>query len=362
MDIYDRLKEYTSIPGGSGYESLMAYRLKEDLEPLADEVKIDLLGNVIACFPGKNPKAPTVMLFAHMDQIGFVVTNIDQAGYLHVNKNGSVPDKVAPGLALRVRTTKGDYLPAVVSEKSYHVMTEQEKMQVTPIPDLRIDVGASKPSQVLEKNIQVGCSIVYAPVFERLLGSQVAATALDNRGSCLVLTMCAEALSRTQVDSTVYIVGTVQEEHNLRGAMVAAQTIKPDIAIALDVCLASNAPGLEDRFTVRTGGGPVINMYSFHGRGTLNGVIAHEGLARHMAKTAEEGDIPVGWFASRGLLTDATYVQNLFGGIATIDLAFPVKYAHSPCEVCDVNDLVLLSDLCVKAIAGFDESFQLGRY
>jgi putative aminopeptidase FrvX len=362
MEALSLLKDYMLIPAGSGYESRMAYRLKADFERFTNDVCIDRIGNVIAHFKSELKNAPKVMLFAHMDQIGFVVTHITHDGYLRLNKNGSVPDKIVPGLALTVLTQEGNVFNAVAGEKSYHVMTIAEKESVTPIPSLFIDIGVSSDEEVLRLGIQIGDSVVYRPFFERLQGSYVTGTSIDNRGACVALMLCAEAISKIQLECDVYLVGSVQEEHNMHGAMTAANVILPDIAIALDVCLASDSPGLEETFNSATGNGPAITMYSFHGRGTLNGVIPHMGLVKLVRSAAEQSGIMHTWFASRGLLTDATYVQNVGKGVATIDLSFPVKYAHSPCEVCNMDDVVTLGRLCAATLERINGDFPLTRY
>lgn len=362
MNALTLLEDYMLIPAGSGYESLMAYRLKHDLSEFSEDVSLDRLGNVISFFEGRDKNAPSVMLFAHMDQIGFIVTNIDEKGYLRLNKNGSVPDKVVPGQSLMIRNRKGDYFPGVVAEKAYHIMSNQEKETVTPIPSLYVDLGMKSKDEVLSNGIGIGCSVVFKPFFQALENNYITGTSIDNRGGCAALVLSAEKIAGQALDSDVYIVGTVQEEHNMHGAQTAANTIHPDIAIALDVCLASDSPGLEGVFDSVTGGGPAINMYSFHGRGTLNGVVAHQGLADLISTTAEENSIAYSWFASRGLLTDATYVQNIDKGVATIDLSFPVKYAHSPCEVCNLDDITALSDLCARTLLRINRNFSLNRF
>lgn len=362
MNAMELLREYMLTPAGCGYEAGMAHKLQDSLRPFADQIHIDKAGNVIARIEGSDQEAPCTMLFAHMDQVGFVVTNVDANGYLRVNKNGSVPDKLAPGCALLVRTVEGEYIPGVISERAYHIMTEAEKSKVEPIPSLYVDIGVKSKERAKELGVLVGCSAQYQPHFARLDGTNVTGTAIDNRGGCVALVICAERLAGTRPKATTYLVGTVQEEHNLRGAICAANAIQPDIAICLDVCLASDAPGLEQMFDAPTGAGPVINLYSFHGRGTLNGVIAHEGLVRLAQRTAGEEGIPVNRFASRGILTDATYIQNMGDGVATIDLSFPAKYTHSPCEVCDVADIERLGLLCAGMISRIDRNFPLNRY
>lgn len=362
MDTIDLLKDYMLIPAGSGYESRMAYRLRDDFLRFTEDVNIDRIGNVIANFKCNESNPPRVMIFAHMDEIGFVVTKITSNGFLRLNKNGSVPDKIVPGLALIIQTQEGNLINGVVAEKSYHIMTDAEKFSVTPIPSLFVDIGVNSREDVTKLGIRVGDSVVYKPQFEKLQGSYVAGTSIDNRGGCVAMMLCAEAVSTACLKCDLFMVGSVQEEHNMHGAMTAANMLKPDIAIALDICLAADTPGLEEVFDAKTGNGPVINMYSFHGRGTLNGVIAHMGLAQLVQKTAEKYSIKYSHFASRGLLTDATYVQNVGLGVATIDLGFPIKYAHSPYEVCNIEDINLLGELCTKTILEIDKDFSIKRY
>ena len=163
-------------------------------------------------------------------------------------------------------------------------------------------------------------------------------------------------------EQEVFLVGTVQEEFNLRGAMLAARVLKPDIAIALDVALAGDTPDLSGRFPVKLGGGPVVSLYNFHGRGTLNGTIAHRGLADLAIRAAKEADIPLQRFASTGILTDSAYVQLENEGIAALDLGFPARYTHTPVEACNPEDIEQLARLIREMLGGMDETFRLPRY
>lgn len=357
------LRESMTTPGISGYEGNMVRWMKSHLSGCTDRLEVDRAGNVIGVINGTDPSAYRTMLFAHMDQIGMVVANILDDGYLCVTKNGSVPDKVLPGCELVIRTLSNEYIPGCVAVKSYHAMRDADKASIEPITELLVDIGAKGKKDVHDAGIRIGCAVQYKPNFVQLLGNRIAGTAIDNRASCTAIVRCAQYFFENRPNTTLYVVGTVQEEHNLRGGLIAARAINPDIAICLDVTLASDAPGMGMAGDNPIGMGPTLNMYSFHGRGTLNGTIAHEGLACLAQQTADECGIHLSRFAMRGLLTDASYVQlEGCGGVATIDLSFPVRNAHSPMEVCDVEDLYGLYRLTCGMISRIDAGFNCSRF
>ena len=156
--------------------------------------------------------------------------------------------------------------------------------------------------------------------------------------------------------------GTVWEEFNLRGAMLAARDIKPDAAISLDVTLSGDTPDLNTRFDTKLGGGPCLQLYSFHGRGTLNGTIANEPLFRYAKKIAKEENISYQRFSALGLLTDTSYLQFENNGIACLEMGYPARYTHSPVEMCDMDDLTGLSKLVSAMLKKFDKNMDLKRY
>ena len=160
---------------------------------------------------------------------------------------------------------------------------------------------------------------------------------------------------------SLHLVFSVQEEYNLRGAQPAAQALRPDIAIQLDLVLATDTPDMVGRGEVSLGGGPAISLYSFHGRGTLNGVIPHPAMARLFEDTARAESLPLQRSAQIGALTDLSYVQLTGEGVASIDLGFPLRYTHSSLEVCDLNDLEGLVRLLAAAVARIDRDFSLDR-
>jgi putative aminopeptidase FrvX len=151
----------------------------------------------------------------------------------------------------------------------------------------------------------------------------------------------------------VVLVGSVQEEFNLRGAMLAAEKIKPVAAISLDLVAAGDTPEMGTPNGIEVGRGPVMGLYSFHGRGTLNGVIPHPGLVDMTEKAAAKGKIPLQKHATVGLLTDASYVQLVNGGTPSIDLCWPTRYTHTGVEMCSLDDLHGLATLAGDIVAAF---------
>lgn len=362
MDAYKLMEELMLVPGCSGREERVAALMKEKLSPLCDEVWGDRNGNVVGTLRGTDPEGYSMMLFAHMDQVGYVVTGIADDGSLRVDKNGSVAEKVAPGCALLVRTEGGAYIPGCVGVMSAHAMSAAERANMTPLAELCVDIGVHSWERAHELGIYPGCTAVYRPFFARMDGSMITGTAIDNRGGCCTLILCAEELRAARPKVTVHFVATVQEEHNLRGVLSAANILRPDIAIGIDVSLASDSLGLSGLYNNATGTGPCITYYSHHGRGTLNGVIGHEGLAKLALAAAAEREIPINRFAARGILTDLTYVQGVGKGAASLDMSFPVKYTHSPSEVCDVEDIRKLAAVCAGMAGKIDRGFKLERF
>lgn len=362
MEFIHVLQEFMGLEAISGYEEKMAVAFRDHLQPYCNDVTVDKAGNVIGRFPSKNQAAQKVMVFAHLDNLGFIVRKIEQSGLLQVDRLGGIPEKVLPGVSIRIRTVKGEYVDGVVAVKSHHATKPSEKYVVDFVIDLYIDVGAQSKQQVLDMGIRIGCPAMYRPSFTQLAGSRVTGTYVDNRGGCAALVDIARRISGKELPCEVYIVGTVWEEFNLRGAMMAAKSILPDFALCLDVSLAGDTPDTGKAFEDALGCGPCVVLYNFHGRGTLNGTIAHEGLYKLAKSCAAEEGIPLQEFSALGMLTDNAYVQFENGYVACLDLAFPARYTHSPAEMCDLRDLEGLAALVASMLEKIDGDFRPNRY
>lgn len=363
MKLIEIMEDFMMTEAVSGYEKKMAYKLKSYLESFSDSVEIDKAGNVISTFPGTDSSAPSIMIFAHIDQLGFIVRKIEKNGLIQIDRLGGIPEKVLPGLKVSIATIDGDsYVSGVIGNKSHHATAVEDKYKVDLVTSLYIDIGAQSDQDVMEKGIHIGCPICYAPSFTKLMGNRVSGAAVDNRGGCAALVKLAENLKDKKHASTVYIVGTVWEEFSIRGAIFAARAKKPDLAICVDVALPGDTPDLSTRYDVALSKGPTVTLYNFHGRGTLNGTIAHNGLYRHAMKCASENNIPLQEFAALGMLTDCAYVQLEGNYIGCLDMGFPARYTHSPIETCDVGDIEMLVSLLTYMVEKLDKNFDVNRY
>jgi putative aminopeptidase FrvX len=348
------------IPGLSGHEGRVRRYLAAELARIGLVTRTNRLGNLMATLEG-DLDAPSVMLFTHMDQLGFVVRKIEADGYLRLERLGGVPERALPSQPVLVCLGEGRDRPGLIANKSHHATSPDEKYRVVPYADLYVDAGFASREEAEAAGVRIGTPVVYRPHVMPLSATRIAGTSVDDRAGCAVVLEAARALAAIERRPTVHVVFSVQEEFNLRGALTAAQVLKPDIAIQLDLALATDTPDMGHRGDVRLGGGPGMCLYSFHGRGTLNGTIPHPAMVELFEATARSQGIPLQRTAHTGALTDSSYVQLVEGGVACIDLCFPMRYSHSSMEVCDLGDLELLTRLLVAGIAAVDADFSLDR-
>lgn len=354
MSLAELTLDLMAVPGLSGHEDRVRRRIADHL---GLPVETDRLGNLWTTRPGEGP---VVMLFTHMDQLGFVVRKIEAAGFLRLERLGGVPERALASQEVVVTARDGTDIPGVIANKSHHATLPDEKYQVVPYRDLYVDCGFESAEAAHQAGIAIGAPVVYAPAGRRLGAHRLMGTAVDDRAGCAVLIEVAQALAKT-TGTSVHTCWTTQEEFNLRGAQPLAQRLEPDIAIQIDLMLATDTPDMADRGDMRLGGGPGMSLYSFHGRGTLNGVIPHPAMVRLVEETADAAQIPLQRSAQTGVLTDLSYVQLVGEGVASIDLGFPMRYSHAAREVVDLRDLEALRDLLIALIARIGPEFELSR-
>lgn len=357
------LTDLMLVPGLSGHEERVAQLVRDRLAAAGVGARTDRAGNVIATILGAADK-PSVMVYAHMDSLGFFVRRIEADGMIRVERMGGVPERALAAQPVVLCGRLGD-LPGVIGNKSHHATGADERTRVPATADLAIDAGFASKAQAEAAGIRIGTPVVYRPQVTALAGDRIAGTTVDDRAGCAVLLELARILAADAAalrdGPTVHIVFSVQEEFNLRGAQVAAQVLEPDIAIQIDLMLATDTPGMEDRGEMILGGGPGMSLYSFHGRGTLNGTIPHPAIVWLMEDAAAALSLPLQRSAQVGVLTDNSYVQLVGQGVACIDVGFPCRYTHSANEVCDLNDLVALTQLIDGAIRAVPAGFRLER-
>ncbi|WP_309667600.1 M20/M25/M40 family metallo-hydrolase [Tabrizicola sp.] len=353
------LTELMLIPGLSGYEHRVAAAIAAHLDRLGLPHRSDRLGNLSCTIPG-DPALPSVMIFTHMDQLGFIVRKVEASGLIRLERLGGVPERALPAQAVTLCTDQGD-IPGVIANKSHHATTPEEKYKVLPYAELYVDAGFSSKAEAEAAGIRIGTPVTYAPRVIPLHGTRIAGTSVDDRAGCAVLLSLAAA-RHTKPGPTLHLVWSVQEEYNLRGVLPAATALAPDIALQIDLLLACDTPDMTGRGEVTLGGGPGISLYSFHGRGTLNGVIPHPALVRMMEDAAGAAHLPLQRSAHTGALTDLSYIQFMGPqGVACLDVGFPMRYSHSALEVVDLTDLAQLVTLLDTALDHITPTLQLTR-
>lgn len=342
--------------GLAGHETRVRQKIGAEIDALGVARRTDRLGNLIATLDGE-PDAPSVMLIAHMDQLGFIIRHIEPDGFLRLERVGGVPDKAVAAQPVVVQLSGGRDVPGVIAALSHHITPQEDKFRVTPYRASHVDCGFRSAEEARAAGVEVGAPVVYAPRAERLANDRIVGTSVDDRAACAVLIEVLRALRDAPGRPTVHAVFSVQEEFNLRGALPAAQALKPDVCVQLDLSLATDTPDAPVSGDVRLGGGPAMSVFSFHGRGTLNGLIPHPALTRLFADAAAAEAIPLQRAVHMGALTETSYVQLVGEGVACVDLGFPCRGSHSPNEICDLGDLDALARLVVAGVARIGPTF-----
>ncbi|MGN1363370.1 M42 family metallopeptidase [Methanobrevibacter wolinii] len=337
----DLMKELCVTNGISGYEDNIAAIFERELKDVADTIERDNMGNIICTKKGKKGK-PTVMLAAHMDEIGLMVRYIDDDGFLRFTKIGGINDQMLQNQTVTIHTADGD-VTGVIGSKPPHITTAEERKKVVPFDKMFIDIGA-KDKEEAETMVSVGDPITINTIFAEYPHNCFMGKAIDNRAGCYVV---MEVLKRVKTDATVYGVGTVQEEVGLKGARTSAFKLNPDWAFALDTTLSGDHPGVKpDEAPGKMGEGPVIVLIDAGGRG----IITPKKVRDLLINTGDKYDIPYQLEVGDGGTTDGSVIHLTREGIPTGVFSVPTRYIHTPCSVASAEDIENTIELIVKAI------------
>jgi Cellulase M and related proteins len=337
----DILEKLSNAAGVSGFEEDIREIITDEVKDHVDEIETDNMGNLIMVKKGKDD-GKKIMLAAHMDEIGLMVRHIDKEGFIKFSKIGGINDQMLLNQEVYIHTDNGKVL-GVLGSKPPHRMKAAERKKAVEYENMFIDIGA-KDKEEAEKLVSVGDVATIKREFSTLRGSTVAGKAFDNRVGCLVL---IEVMKRIKSDANIYAVGTVQEEVGLKGAKTSAFKINPDLAIALDVTISGDHPGIkEDEAPAKLGGGPAIILTDASGRG----IITHPKVKKLLIEAAEREEIPYQLEVSEGGTTDATAIHLTREGIPTGVLSAPTRYIHTPVEVVDMDDIENTVKLLVAAL------------
>ena len=335
------LKQLLETPSATGTEIAVAELVRERLAGTADEIQTDVMGSVHARLSGTGV-APSLMLSAHMDEIGLMVTYISDEGFLSVSSVGGVDAAILPGMRVDVHASNSfEPLRGVVGRKPIHLIEPDERKTVTPLSSLVIDLGM-KPKRV-KKLVRVGDPITFGVGFERFGDDMAVSKCFDDKCGVWIACRVMEKLARADPAPGDFIaVATTQEEIGTRGAMTSAHAVNPDVALAFDVTHATDYPGIDKTKygKIVCGAGPVI------ARGpNINPVV----FERLVAAAESEG-IPYQLEAEPSVTgTDARAIQVTRGGIPTGLISVPLRYMHTPTEVICLRDL----EATVRLIARF---------
>ncbi len=331
MTAFEQLARLTQFPGPTGFEGAAAETAAELLRPLADEVWTDTMGSVLGVKRCGKTGAKKLLLDAHLDEVGLIVTGHDR-GYLRFSTLGGIDPRILPNREVTVLTDPP--LTGIVAG----ALPEDDDKAVS-MSDLRIDVGLTQ--QEAQARIPVGTPVAYREDTFRLGETRVAGKSLDDRSCFYLLLRTLELLRERELDVDVYVLGSVGEEVDSRGAITAAYGVAPDCAVAVDVTFGSSADCSGDE-CFPLGSGPVIGV----------GPNIAQWMFRRMKDKAEAEKIPYSVEVMAGSTgTNGWDIQILREGISTAILSIPLRYMHTPLEVIDLGDV----EQCARLLAAFVE-------
>ena len=337
----DLLRRLVETPSPSGFEGKIRSIVKEEMEKVAHEVRVDYHGNVMALL---NPGAPMrVMVSGHCDEIGLMVKYIDDQGFIYFSAIGGVDPGVLDGQRVVILTRQGG-ISGVIGKKPIHLMEEKERGKPLKIHQLWIDIGASQGEEA-RKLVSPGDPIVLQGGLMPLMNDLVVARGLDDRIGVFVVLESLKRLATREIQVSFYAVATVQEELGLRGARTSAFSIDPQVGIAVDVGFATDYPEVDKKLVgdVKLGKGPIL-----HRGANINPV-----LSRFMEERAREKGIEFQLTGEpRATGTDANAMQITRGGVATALVSIPNRYMHTPVEVVSLRDVEGAVELVTETVAG----------
>jgi tetrahedral aminopeptidase len=335
MELLKRLSEAPGIPGR---EEAIRTIVREALDTHVAEISVDRLGNVIAHKKGTGPK---VVIAAHMDEIGFLVSHVDEeTGFLRIQPVGGFDPRTL--IAQRVMVHARDAgLCGLIGIKPVHVLTDEERKKTPEMKDLFVDIGLT--GKEVKGKVRVGDPVTLVQTFNEV-GNLVTGKALDDRMGVYIGIEAVRRLGKHKAD--IYFVATVQEEVGLRGARTSAFAIAPDIGVALDSTIACDIPGVQAHEQItRLGKGVAIKLQD-------SASISHPGLVRFLAKLAEKHNIQYQYEILPRGGTDAGAIQPAREGVAVVTLSVPSRYVHTVVEAAHKDDI----EAAIKLLTVFLET------
>ncbi|MEA3362360.1 MAG: M42 family metallopeptidase [Thermodesulfobacteriota bacterium] len=334
------LKQLVETPSPSGYEQPAQRIIKKQLEEVADNLKTDVMGNLIARLDGQG--GPRVMLAGHCDEIGFMVQFVDDRGFIYFGAIGGVDPHLSPGQRVVIHTNQGE-IPGVIGKKAIHLIEPKDREKVINLKKQFIDIGCSTREEV-EALIQIGDPVTFAVGVQKLQNDRATSRAFDDKmGAFIVTEVMKRVKDQGSIDCDLYAVSTVQEEIGLRGAATSSYGVQPDVGIVVEVTHATDYPDVEQSAIgrVELGKGPVL----------ARGANINPVLFKLILETAMQENIPIQIIGvPRATGTDANVMQLSRGGVATALLGIPLRYMHTPVETLSLSDIDYAISLLVAVV------------
>jgi endoglucanase len=337
----DVLRKLLTAAGPSGYETAPAAVFSEAARAFTDDVSVDIMGSAIARVPGTTVGAPSLAIVGHIDEIGLIVTHIDDNGFLRFMGVGGWDPQILVGQRVELLTRDG-VVAGVAGRKAVHLLREEDRKKVPELRDLHIDIGAKDGDDARER-VRIGDVAVIAGEPLELANDRVVSRSMDNRLGAFIALEAARLVAQDGgAPGDVLACGVVQEEVTFGGARTSAYRLQPDVAIVVDVTHETGSPGVDVNQIGKHefGAGPIIE------RGSILNPVVFELL--HDA--AERAQIPFTVQASaRSTGTDADAIHLSRAGVATGGVSIALRYMHSPVEMVQLDDITA----CAKLIAAF---------
>jgi len=353
--VVELLEEFDRLNGISGFEDEVAKKLCERLAPFAPDQSVDRMGNCICIKKGKNPDFK-IMLSAHMDEIGLMVHEILDNGYIQFVPIGMHNPNMLVNQVMTIHTKKGKVFGVVGGGKPIH---QEHNTNNTGFgfKDLRLDVGAVNQEEARQMGIKIGDVINIEREPRLLNGSFFSGKAVDNRSGCVAMILIMELLKDVETEASIYCCGTTQEEVGIKGAKVVSRSVKPDIALALDVGIGAEDEKLNPNGT-RTylGKGPGIQMYDWN-PSTFLGVIVPRKLTDALEDAANKAGVIYQKQVVLSCGTDATEISLSNDGVITGGLAIPNRYIHTSIGVIHIDDVIGVAKVAAEFIKDITAEF-----
>ncbi len=342
-ELFRQLTEASGVPG---YEQQVRAIMRGYLEP-GSRIEQDKLGSIIAVKSGEASE-PRVMLAAHLDEIGFMVTQISEEGFLRFVPLGGWWDQVMLAQRVVIKTAAGD-VHGVIGAKPPHLLSPDEAKKLVEKRDMYIDIGASSAEQARSSGVRLGDPVIPVCPFTPLSVPQVyMGKAWDDRLGCALMVQAVERLARESHPNTLYAVGTVQEEVGSRGAKTSVYDVNPDVAIILDVDIAGDVPGIKpEESSIKLAKGPTVLLYDAR-------MIPNLALRDLVISTADEEHIPLQFSAMPGGATDGAMVHIHNAGVPTVVIGIPTRHIHSHASIIHRADYEHALQLVVSLIQRLD--------